>query len=268
MEMSRIERSLTKLETRLRAMIEGDASRDGISRKFHNQLLLALTVALRAEVKKKSTEDGQVPIPPDQFTLVLPIEQAHLLLTHPAALDRLCRKLERYAIQHGTPFSNPPMLRIVADPNAQELQILPVDSQDSTGGTLTIEMDGGYESAGSSAPRVLPNAFLIVNGLSTFRLNQTVLNIGRDPGNHLILENPRVSRSHAQIRFTAGHFTIFDLDSREGTTVNGVVVTSHLLNPGDVILLAGVPIVYGEESDPQVGYTQELPAEPPAPEVM
>jgi hypothetical protein len=47
-----------------------------------------------------------------------------------------------------------------------------------------------------------------------------------------------------------------------------VAVSSHKLNPGDVILLAGVPLVYGQEDAKQAGYTQELPVEPPALEVL
>ncbi len=268
MEMSRIERSLIHLETRLRAMIEGDAARDGISRKLHNHLLVALTDALRAEVENKSAEDGMARVPPDLYTLVLPTEQAQLLLAHPEALDRLCRKIERYAIQLGTHFSSPPLLRVVADPNAQEVKIYCADNAERKGKTSTIELDGSDPSYKSSMPGLITDAFLIVNGLSTFHLNQAVINIGRDPANHLVLENPNVSRLHAQIRFASGHFTIFDLDSSEGTYVNGVAVASHLLNPGDVISLAGMPLVYGEETGPQAGYTQELPPETPPPEVM
>ena len=119
-----------------------------------------------------------------------------------------------------------------------------------------------------SQPEALPNAFLIVDGLQTFPLTQPVVNIGRDPSNHLRLEDPRVSRNHAQLRFALGRFVIFDLDSTAGTFVNGVAVSSQQLNPGDVISLAGVPLVFGQEAASLSGYTQELPAEPPAPEVL
>jgi pSer/pThr/pTyr-binding forkhead associated (FHA) protein len=115
---------------------------------------------------------------------------------------------------------------------------------------------------------MVPNAFLIVNGLSTYPLTQMVINIGCDPTNQLVLEDPRVSRMHAQLRFITDRFVIFDLDSKEGTFVNGVSITSHVLNPGDVIMLAGVPLVYGQETSSQLGYTQELPTEPPTPEVL
>jgi len=49
---------------------------------------------------------------------------------------------------------------------------------------------------------------------------------------------------------------IFDLDSSAGTWVNGKPVRQQALQPGDVILLAGVPMVYGQESQ-GLGETQE-----------
>jgi hypothetical protein len=73
---------------------------------------------------------------------------------------------------------------------------------------------------------------------------------------------------HAQLRLSIDHFVIFNLDSRQGTVVNGMAVTSHMLNPGDVIRLAGVPLIYGHETAAPLGYTQELPCEPPALEVL
>ena len=73
---------------------------------------------------------------------------------------------------------------------------------------------------------------------------------------------------HAQLRLIQGSFVIFDLDSLGGTFVNDIAVSSHMLNPGDVIRLAGVPLVYGIEEDIPSGYTQELPADPPPLELL
>jgi len=269
--MSWIESTLTRLETRLRAMIEGEAGRDGISRKLHNQLLGALFQAMLTDANSRPVidgADGQAYSLPDQYTLVLPTQQAQLLLTHPTALDRLSQMLEQSAAKIKIPFLSAPMLRVVADPNARELQVFCEHSQPGKGDSLTIELEGEIASPGILHPLSMPDAFLIVNGLSTYRLTHAVINIGSDLSNQLVLEHPRVSRLHAQLRFATGRFTIFDLDSKEGTFVNGVAVSSHQLNPGDVIKLAGVPLVYGEENTPQVGLTQKLPAEPPPPEVM
>ena len=271
MEMSRIEASLTRLEAHLRAMIEGVGTRSDIPRKLHNRVLRALLQAMQAEVNQNRREDnqyGRVIIAPDQYTIVMPAEQAKILINSPAALDRLALNLERSAAQVNLQLAGAPILRVVADPNMQELDIQVEYSHTSVGDSYTTEMDGMSVDSRISTPGMIPNAFLIVNGLSIYSLTQPVINIGSEPTNQLILDNLGISQMHAQLRFIRNRFVIFNLDSRHGTFVNGVAVSSHVLNPGDVIKLAGVPLVYGQERSSQIGYTQELPAEPPLPEVL
>jgi pSer/pThr/pTyr-binding forkhead associated (FHA) protein len=44
---------------------------------------------------------------------------------------------------------------------------------------------------------------------------------GRDPGNDIILRDPKVSRHHAEIIFERGFFVVHDLSSANGTYING-----------------------------------------------
>jgi FHA domain len=271
MDMSWLETSLARLEARLQALIEGGASSGLISRKFQEELRLKILQAMRAGVQKKPMESdpgNNTFIAPDLYTLVIPPAQAQALLTHPAYLDDLAQKLEAAALETGIQFANPPVMRVVADPVAARLHVQAQFSSGGMGDSTTARLEDLPAEAKLSQPEALPNAFLIVDGLQTFPLTQLVVNIGRDPANHLRLENPRVSRNHAQLRFAQGRFIIFDLDSTAGTFVNGVAVSSQQLNPGDVISLAGVPLVFGQEAASLSGYTQELPAEPPPPEVL
>jgi len=271
MDMSWIETSLTRLEGRLRALIEGELARDGITRKLHHQLEQELILAMRSGIHSLPSEGdaGRTTLlAPDQYTLVLPASQAQLLLTHPSELDRLTHKLENTAYQERIRFSAAPMLRVVGDPNAAEINVLVEFSHAGMGDSSTSQLAGTLDGSSQAAADRIPKAFLIVNGLTTFPLTELVINIGRDPSNQLLLDDLRVSRMHAQLRLVQGRFVIFDLDSKGGTFVNGVTVSTHALSPGDVILLAGVPLVYGLETDTQAGYTQELPVDPPAPEVL
>jgi pSer/pThr/pTyr-binding forkhead associated (FHA) protein len=50
---------------------------------------------------------------------------------------------------------------------------------------------------------------------------------------------------------------VFDLDSSGGTLVNGRRVLQQALQPGDVVSLAGVPLVFGQD-DPGLIDTQDL----------
>lgn len=66
------------------------------------------------------------------------------------------------------------------------------------------------------------------------------LSIGRDPSNDVVLANPRVSRFHATIENRAGAFLMFDLNSTNGTYVNGVRVDNPVMvDQGAVIQVSG-----------------------------
>jgi hypothetical protein len=268
--MSWIESTLTRLEGGLRELIEGEPAVDGIARKFHNQLERKLRVAVRNSVRKLPEEDPHEAAftAPDKYTLLLPAVEAQLLLTHPAELDRLAHLLETLAAQSGIVFGAAPIISVVADPQSTEMKVVAEFSQSGGEDSATTQVEGLLDNGGQAPNGNMPKAFLIINGFTTFPLTEPVVNIGRDPSNQVYLDDLRVSRKHAQLRLSQERFVIFDLDSLGGTFVNGVAVSSRVLNPGDVILLAGVPLVYGQEEIAQVGYTQELPVDPPAPEVL
>ncbi len=269
--MSWIERILTHLEVRLRIFVEGDASRDGFPRRLHRQLEYELVHAMKSGIRRLPNEapvNGGSLTAPDQYTLVLPAIDAQVLLTHPSELDRLTRNLENTATQAGLSFSAPPILRVVADPQSTVMSILFDFCQPGAGDSSTYQLEQGLNGSKQSSNEQLPNAFLIVNGLSTFSIKSPVVNIGYDPCNQLQLNDPHISPRHAQLRLVQGRFVIFDLDSQAGTFVNGVPVSSHVLKQGDVIQLASLPLVFGQESRGLSDQTQPLPADPPLPEVL
>jgi pSer/pThr/pTyr-binding forkhead associated (FHA) protein len=94
------------------------------------------------------------------------------------------------------------------------------------------------------------NAFLIIEGVKVHPLTETVVNIGRRLENNLVIDDPRVSRNHAQLRAIKGRFVLFDLNSTGGTFVNGQRTSQTVLYPGDVISLAGVALIFGQDNPP------------------
>lgn len=90
-------------------------------------------------------------------------------------------------------------------------------------------------------------AYLIIQGEHTFDLTQSMVRIGRAFDNDLILENARVSRYHAQLRYRYGRYILQDLGSSGGTTVNGFAIQEIVLRPGDVISLSGADLIYAEQ---------------------
>ena len=94
------------------------------------------------------------------------------------------------------------------------------------------------------------NAFFVVEGVRVFPLVKAIINIGRRLENHLIIEDLRVSRSHAQLRAIHGQFVLFDLNSTRGTFVNGQRITQTTLYPDDTISLGGVTLTFKQEDPP------------------
>lgn len=73
------------------------------------------------------------------------------------------------------------------------------------------------------------------------------LGIGRDPENDLVLDDRRVSRRHAEIRLRLGRYTLYDLQSTNGTWVNGRRVAEVVLSDGDRVLIGGSELVMRQE---------------------
>lgn len=64
--------------------------------------------------------------------------------------------------------------------------------------------------------------------------------LGRSPACNIVAEGGAVSKVHARIERTVDQLVLTDLNSSNGTFVNGAKVMTALLGDGDVILLGGV----------------------------
>ncbi len=70
-----------------------------------------------------------------------------------------------------------------------------------------------------------------------YAIRRQVTTLGRSLDNDIVLPIPEVSRHHARIEYTNGHFEIVDLGSTNGTVVNGVPVDRSVIKDGDEIAL-------------------------------
>jgi pSer/pThr/pTyr-binding forkhead associated (FHA) protein len=75
-------------------------------------------------------------------------------------------------------------------------------------------------------------------------LERDVFTIGRGDMNALKLEDPMISREHAQITTVMQDHILADLGSANGTLVNGVRIDQHILQHGDVIELGRFRVKY------------------------
>jgi transcriptional regulator with GAF, ATPase, and Fis domain len=77
------------------------------------------------------------------------------------------------------------------------------------------------------------------------------ITIGRAPTNHIVLQDDRASRSHAEIRPTKKGWVIRDLDSRNGTLVDGERLTDdRVLTAGETIQIGRIEILVSAGDPP------------------
>lgn len=73
----------------------------------------------------------------------------------------------------------------------------------------------------------------------SFYIPQGSSTIGRSPDNSIVIDAPDVSRRHARLDREGNHVRIFDLNSTNGTRVNGEAVHISDIEPGDELRLGG-----------------------------
>ena len=97
----------------------------------------------------------------------------------------------------------------------------------------------------------MPSLFVIRgNDQGTrFELESSTLQLGRDASSNIQLHDTEVSRRHAELHRTDHTYTIADLNSSNGTFVNGQRVRQHLLQSGDQVQVGGTLLLYTGPSD-------------------
>lgn len=103
-------------------------------------------------------------------------------------------------------------------------------------------LTGGSTPSTDLSPQTaptMPQAWLTIRlpqaQQQIYRIEKHVINIGRQLSNDIIVEDKRVSRYHAQIKYQPdGQFVIFDLGSTNGITINNTPhMRQHVLRNGD-----------------------------------
>jgi len=99
----------------------------------------------------------------------------------------------------------------------------------------------------------MPTAKLIVDGGeldgSVFELSDEETLIGRNPTTEVTLPDENISREHALIVFDPddGSYTLEDLQSTNGTKVNGKGIRSQPLSPGDEVQIGQTRFRFARE---------------------
>jgi hypothetical protein len=238
--------NLRELEARLQTLIEVDLLNALPGRKLEDVIVQKLAAAIH---QNALPINDNMMAAPDVFTLVMnPVTAS--AWQDPQFLTILLHSINVVAQEAGLRFTIAPTLTISTDDkiSPNDAQVVASYRMDSMAETSANPLETGNLDKMDNMPE---NAFLIVEGVKMYPLNKSVVNIGRRLDNHLVIDDPRVSRNHAQLRAIKGRFVLFDLNSTGGTFVNGQRTSQSVLYPGDVISLAGVALIFGQDNPPQ-----------------
>ncbi len=89
--------------------------------------------------------------------------------------------------------------------------------------------------------------FLIDAGETTRELTDDTITVGRLPDNTIQIDDVSVSSHHLQLTLSGGDYHLKDLNSTNGTRVNGKSVTEVQLHGGDRVRIGKIETVYQSE---------------------
>jgi pSer/pThr/pTyr-binding forkhead associated (FHA) protein len=105
--------------------------------------------------------------------------------------------------------------------------------------------------------------FLVLEGVDKGRVFRDLpipVTIGREEGNALRLNDERVSRYHAKIQIEDADIILTDLDSTNGTRVNGSAVQIRRLRPGDQVSIGRTMLLFGTMEEIAARRANAIPA--------
>ncbi|MBN1978704.1 MAG: FHA domain-containing protein [Anaerolineae bacterium] len=200
--------------------------------------------------------DGKPQAPTHYWVYLPPNDCDALAIAQPALEEELAHHVVELATQANLELAISPAVQVLSDPEmgAHEVRVearwLPQEapSMEKTR-ELQPESDETETEVEAEVEDIVPRGhpFLILDGRRHVNLLRATVAIGRALDNDVILEDPRVSRHHAQLRRRYGRYVLYDLGSSRGTKINGYPIEECVLHAGDVISFAGVQIIYSED---------------------
>jgi Protein of unknown function (DUF3662)/FHA domain len=247
---------LRNLEAKLEAFVEG-----AFSRAFKSRVQ---PVELARKLAKEMEENQVVSISrtyvPNEYVVFLSPRDREQFTSYEGALKK---ELSDYLLEHargeGLALVTRPTVEFKTDERLglgefgiQAHLIQPPDEE--MGEQEPQPADYGHTmvySATAEARRMVeaPSAgrALLVGGGKRTVLSGNRLLIGRSRDCELVLDDPNVSRRHAELRRQEGAWIVADLGSTNGVKVNGRRVDHAVLGPGDEITLGLSRLTFEQE---------------------
>jgi hypothetical protein len=234
--------ALSRFEAFMENIVEGS-----VARLFRSPVQPA-EIAKRLERAMESNQTVSVRriLVPNYYRAFLNPQDFETFKPIRAEVEReMATYLAELAQERGFSMVEHPRVELVADSGVPrrtiqvvaETQAAPAASQSSDTQVIPAQA--------AAAPAARARLLLTTSsGAHVIPLDSTLMTIGRGLNNDIILEDSRVSRNHAQLRYRSRRFWLTDLGSTNGTFVNGEPVTERALRDGDVVSLGGLELTF------------------------
>lgn len=231
-------RPIDKLESQLQALIEG-----AFARLFGRTVRARDLAILLRRTMEDSAVQGRVP---DSYQISLnPDTLKPFVGQYPDLPARFAALIVEFSGQSGYQLRGRPQVELLADSQLAGHEIFITASHSLEAESQTTAMQPATVVPPSPPHRPMLH---IVKETKAVPLTQSLINIGRESNNDIVIRDARVSRHHLQLRKRFGAYTLFDVNSRGGTLVNDTAVREHRLQDGDVIHIGHTRLVYTDKT--------------------
>ena len=246
---------LRNLEAKLEGLVEG-----AFSRAFRSQVQpVELARKLAKEMEDAKSVSLSRTYVPNQFWVYLsPEDRAQFESYEDGLKKELSDYLLEHARSHGLALLTRPTVELETDDRLSlgefGIQAKLVRPADSGAEAEAVEGDFGhtmvYSTTGArrvEAPRQEATRALLVSEDKRTVVSGDPFVIGRSRDCDLVLDDPNVSRRHAELRRENGGWAVHDLGSTNGIKLNGRRSRGGRLSPGDEITLGLSRLTFEQE---------------------
>lgn len=136
--------------------------------------------------------------------------------------------------------------------------IVDIDDDESGDETMMLELPDPDEQTGATAGRV--NWLIGVGGDMVgkrFHIGDQTITIGRATSNYIQTSDAQASRTHCQLRAQGDTIVALDMNSSNGTLVNGDKIREVVLSEGDTISIGAAAFTFRRSLDAAAEHTDD-----------